>query len=52
MINRRRLQAVLVVAVIASASASVAAPIEIKVRTMLRERPTSGSRILDRLPAV
>ena len=51
MITRRRLQAVLLVAVMASASASIAAPIEIKVRTMLRERPTSGSRILDRLPA-
>jgi len=50
-ITRRRLQAVLLVAVMASASASIAAPIEIKVRTMLRERPTSGSRILDRLPA-
>lgn len=49
---RRRLQAVLIVAaILATASAALAAPIEIKVRTMLRERPTSSARILDRLPA-
>ena len=52
MITRRRLQAVVIVAaLVASASAALAAPIEIKVRTMLREKPTSSSRILDRLPA-
>ncbi len=49
---RRLLSAVLiVVAVLASASAASAAPIEIKVRTMLREKPMSSARILDRLPA-
>ena len=48
---RRRLQAVLLVAIVASASTALAAPIEIKVRTMLREKPTSSARILDRLPA-
>ena len=49
---RRRLQAVLIVVALGvSASAAWAAPVEIKVRTMLRERPTSSSRILDRLAA-
>ena len=51
MITRRRLQAVLFVALVASATTAFAAPIEIKVRTMLREKPTSSARILDRLPA-
>ena len=49
---RRLLSAVLIVAaIVASASPALAAPIEIKVRTMLREKPTSSARILDRLPA-
>jgi uncharacterized protein YgiM (DUF1202 family) len=46
------LQAVLiVVALLATASAAFAASIEIKVRTMLREKPTSTARIVDRLAA-
>ena len=49
---RRVLQAVLiVVALVATASAAFAASVEIKVRTMLREKPTSTARIVDRLPA-
>lgn len=51
MIKSRRLQAVLLVAIVATAATSSAAPIEIKVRTMLREKPTSSARIVDRLPA-
>jgi uncharacterized protein YgiM (DUF1202 family) len=50
--KRRVLSAVLSVAVLlTTASVVLAAPIEIKVRTMLREKPTSAARILDRLPA-
>jgi uncharacterized protein YgiM (DUF1202 family) len=49
---RRLLSAVLSVAILLTlSSAALAAPIEIKVRTMLREKPTSAARILDRLPA-
>ena len=49
---RRPLQAVLIVAVlVATASAALAASVEIKVRTMLREKPTTSSRIVERLPA-
>lgn len=48
---RQRLQqAVLIVASLFATSA-FAASIEIKVRTMLREKPTSSARIVDRLPA-
>jgi uncharacterized protein YgiM (DUF1202 family) len=49
---RRLLSAVLIVAaILATASAAFAATVEIKVRTMLREQPTSSSRIVDRLAA-
>jgi len=49
---RRLLSAVLIVAaILATSSAAFAATIEIKVRTMLREQPTSSSRIVDRLAA-
>ena len=52
MITRRPLQAVLIVAALAATSATAfATSIEIKVRTMLREKPTSSARILDRLAA-
>ena len=52
MITRRPLQAVLIVAALLAISATAfAASIEIKVRTMLREKPTSSARILDRLAA-
>jgi uncharacterized protein YgiM (DUF1202 family) len=51
-ITRRPLQAVLIVAAIAAtASTALATSIEIKVRTMLREKPTSSARIVDRLAA-
>jgi len=51
-ITRRPLQAVLIVAAIAAtASTAFATSIEIKVRTMLREKPTSSARIVDRLAA-
>jgi len=50
--TRRVLSAVFSVAVVlTTASVVFAAPIEIKVRTMLREKPTSSARILDRLAA-
>lgn len=51
MISPRPLQAVVLVAAIVVASLASAAPIETKVRTMLREKPTSSARILDRLAA-
>ena len=52
MTMRRLLSAALGVAILlATISAASAAPIEIKVRTMLREKPTSSARILDRLAA-
>jgi uncharacterized protein YgiM (DUF1202 family) len=51
-IRRRLRQAVLIVAaLLVTASTALATSIEIKVRTMLREKPTSAARIIDRLPA-
>src|SRR3954471_14211813 len=44
-------QAVLIVAILFATTAALAASVEIKVRTMLREKPTSAARIVDRLPA-
>lgn len=49
---RRPLAAVLIVtALLATTSTALATSIEIKVRTMLREKPASSARIVDRLPA-
>jgi uncharacterized protein YgiM (DUF1202 family) len=49
---RRPLQAlVLVAAIAASAAQAWSAPVEIRVRTMLREKPASSARILDRIAA-
>lgn len=51
MTSPRGLSAVVLVAAVAFSTVASAAPIEIKVRTMLREKPASSARILDRLPA-
>ncbi len=44
-------KAVSFLAILFVATSAFAASIEIKVRTMLREKPTSSARIVDRLPA-